>query len=103
MHRETNAGPEEHSFAHLFWSEVSPLIEKIWMQSEDQQERILETALQRELSKLDFPAIDFRDTASVIRRAIEFASEVQKSGTQRAVEVKASGLDEIINLRIRIR
>jgi len=103
MHRETSAGSGEHSFAHLFWSEVSPLIGKIWKQSDQQPERILETALQREFSKLDSPAKGFRDTASVIRQAIEISRDVQESGEQRAIEVNANGLDEIIELRIRIR
>lgn len=102
MHRERSAGVEEHEFAHLFWSEVSPLIGKIWSQRDEKSERILETALQREFSKLDAPAKRFRDTAKTVRRAIELSSEVQKSGEQCAVEVSASGLDEIIDLRVRI-
>lgn len=103
MHRETSAGFGEHSFAHLFWSEVSSLIGKIWAQSDEQHERILEAALQREFSKLDSPAKEFRETASVVRQAIELARDVHESGEQRAIEINASGLNEIIKLRIRIR
>ena len=103
MHREKSVGAEDDKFVHLFWSEVSPLIGKIWAQSDEKPERILETALQRELSKLDAPTKTFRDTAKVVRRAIELSLEVQKSGEQCAIEVSASGLDEIIDLRVRIR
>ncbi len=39
----------------------------------------------------------------MIRQAIEIARDVQESGEQRAIEINANGLDEIINLRIRIR
>lgn len=103
MHRKQSAGVEDHKFAHLFWSEVSHLIGMAWEQSVEKSERILETALQHELSNLEVPAKRFQETAKVIRRARELSLEVQKSGEQRAVEVNASGLDEIVDLRLRIR
>jgi len=103
MNRIKSAGPEKHSFSHLFWSEVSPLINKIWSESNYKPERILESALQRELSKLGTPYKIFIDNAETIRHAMNLSLQVQETGKQMAVEVKASGLDEINELRIRIR
>jgi hypothetical protein len=102
MVRIESAGPDNHSFSHLFWS-VSPLINRIWSVCDKNPERLLESALQRELLQLNSPLKVFRDNAEVIRHALNLSLQVQETGKQMAVELKAGGLDEIIELRIRIR
>ena len=41
MVRIESAGLDDHSFSHLFWSEASPLINKIWSGSDKNPERYL--------------------------------------------------------------
>ena len=103
MARLNKDGMKDHLFYHLFWSELSPYIKKIWSESEHQAERTLESALQRELSHLNQPTKSFRNNAETIRNALKLAPLVQKTGEQMAVEINVGGLDEIIELRIRIR
>jgi hypothetical protein len=55
------------------------------------------------LLQLNSPLKVFRDNAEVIRHALNLSLQVQETGKQMAVELKAGGLDEIIELRIRIR
>ena len=103
MVRIESAGTDDHSFSHLFWSEVSPLINRIWSISDKNQEQLLESALRRELQLLNSPTKVFRDNAEIIRNALNLSLQVQETGKQMAIEINAGGLDEIIELRIRIR
>ncbi|NNE36310.1 MAG: hypothetical protein HKN13_13820 [Rhodothermales bacterium] len=102
MPRQDASNYEGSRFVHQFWSETLHLIAESWSQSEFGEERLLETALQRELGSLDRPSKTFTTKASVIREAIALATCVQEGGKQRAVEVSASGLEDLIDLRSRI-
>jgi hypothetical protein len=103
MNRIDNLGSNQNQFKHLFWSEVTPIISEIWENSIHQEERLLESAIQREVLKLTIPANIFWDNALSIREAINQSISVQENGIQQAVEVKASGLYELHEFRVRIR
>jgi hypothetical protein len=103
MERKDIDGSGKHSLSHLFWPDVTSLINQIWLKSIHLPERVLESALQRELSNLSTSHSVFNDNANIMRQAINLSIQVQESGRQMAVEVNAGGLDEINELRIRIR
>jgi hypothetical protein len=89
-------------FSHLFWSEVLNLILDTWGESDISEERLLAMALRRELGNLDRPSRTFSLEAAIIREAIKLASDVQTDGKQKAVEVTAGGLEDLIEIRARI-
>jgi hypothetical protein len=73
------------------------------MNSKHILECVLESALQSELSNLSAHHSTFNDNAKAIRQAINLSVQVQETGRQMAIEVNAGGLDEINELRKRIR
>ena len=102
MQRQDVSNYTESRYSHLFWSEILDLISGTWLSSEHAEEQILSIALVRELSSLDRPTKTFSSEAAVIREAIILTADVQHDGKQRAVEVSVSGLEELIDLRVRI-
>jgi len=102
MSRQDESAYGASDFVHLYWSEMLHLISDTWANSEHDEERLLVTALMRELNNLDRPSKTFSAEASVIRDVIRLAVEVQDDGKQKAVEVTAGGLEDLIELRLRI-
>jgi hypothetical protein len=90
-------------FKHLFWKEISPLIQQCWDDSVPLEERRLNAALQREIASLNTPAPRFQQNAQIIREALKLSAMVQETGAQSGVEVPASGLEDLVDLRVRIR
>lgn len=103
MPRETSFPLASASFCHIFWSEVVGLINQTWKNSVNKPEQILASAIFREINNLHVPAIQFRNTAKLIRDAIALAMVVQNTGKQVGIEVKADGFEALHDLRKRIR
>ena len=102
MQRQDAGNFTESRFTHFFWSEILDLISETWANSEHAEEQALSTALVRELGSLDRPTKSFTTEAVIIREAIKLAAEVQQDGKQKAVEVTAGGLEDLIDIRVRI-
>ena len=102
MQRQDACKFTESRFTHFFWSEILDLISETWANSEHAEEQALSTALVRELGSLDRPTKSFTTEAVIIREAIKLAAEVQQDGKQKAVEVTAGGLEDLIDIRVRI-
>jgi hypothetical protein len=90
-------------FRHIYWSEVLPLIEDVWSSSLHDEEKLLQKALERELTGLGTAYSSYTEKRDIIGQALKSAIDVQESGQQAAVDVNASGLEELMDLRIRIR
>jgi hypothetical protein len=89
-------------FRHLFWSEVIKLIDQTWANSQNEPERLLASAIKREISGLDAPSNLFRENARAIRDAIKAAKFVQKTGNQAGIEATSGGIEDLNILRVRI-
>lgn len=88
---------------HLFWREIASMVQQRWGNSVHEEERRLNTALQREIASLKTPARRFRRHAQIIREAIRLSPMVQETGVQKGIEVTVGGLEDLMDLRIRIR
>jgi hypothetical protein len=101
--RESEVAGSGVPFRHFFWQEIVGSVQNRWMDSPEKAEGILATAISREVANLHVPAKQFRDQAQVIREALRNAKLVQESGKQAGVEATPGGLEELHELRIRIR
>ena len=102
MQRQDPTCYSKSTYAHLYWSEILDFIAETWSSSEHREERELSKALVRELVNLERPTKTFTEEAAIIRDAIRLAKDVQTDGNQRAVDVTAGGLQELIDTRKRI-
>jgi hypothetical protein len=103
MERHHEIQGADFPFRHLFWSEVIGFIDQTWANSQNEPERLLASALKREISNLHAPSKFFRENARVIRDAIITAKYVQKTGNQAGIEASSGGIEEMNILRVRIR
>ena len=103
MERQNEIQDADFPFRHLFWSEVIELIDQTWANSQNEPERLLSLALNREISNLEASSNLFRENARVIRDAIITAKYVQKTGNQAGIEATSGGIEEMNMLRVRIR
>lgn len=94
---------EDVRIRHLFWVEVADLIAGHWSRSPNNEEQLLSMAVLREIEGLDSPAQAFRKDAAVVREVLKAAVRVQLTGNQAAVEFTPGGLQELHDLRLRIR
>jgi hypothetical protein len=90
-------------YRHLFWEDVLSLIKEFWGASPHLPEKALCDALEREILGLDKPTKKFQDTAKTIREAISLVYDVQETGKQAGVDVYASDLEELHEIRTRLR
>jgi hypothetical protein len=119
--------PEGARFTHLTWNDVRPLIDEAWGGSPHERERVLAERLMHEIGGLTTPASVWRATSGIVvsapdltvpprlldgeedavgdptDAAIALAIQVENDQTQRAVEYRASGVDELLALRLRLR
>jgi hypothetical protein len=79
------------------------LINSHWGHSPFREEQLLTAAILREIQNINFPAHLFQRDASVVREALGVAEQVQLTGKQTGVESSPRGLQELHDLRIRIR
>jgi hypothetical protein len=103
MARMASLDSEDVPFQHFQWAEIAELISNRWGRSPFKAEQLLAAAILREIQGLDSPASAFRKEAAVVREAIGAAVHVQLTGEQVGIESAPGGLQELHDLRLRIR
>jgi hypothetical protein len=115
--------PDGSRFAHLNWYDVRPLIDAVWGASPDELERRIADRLMIEIDGLTVPASRWRAALGTTRApepaaaveqeqpaatdpvdaALSLAREVEADRKQKAVEHRTSGVDEMLELRLKVR
>ena len=103
MARMDSLDSEDTPFKHFEWGEIAELISKYWDRPPYKEEQLLAAAILREIQGLDSSASAFRKDAAVVREAMRAALQVQLTGEQVGIESAPGGLQELHDLRLRIR